>query len=60
MATQREKIKARLKKDYYSDLMVLAASQTNIQDNYMEVIINLSDKFSKHTQKEWFYKKIGI
>ena len=46
MATQKEKIKARLKKDYYSDLMVLAATQTRIQDNYMDVIINLSDKFS--------------
>ena len=44
MATQKEKIKARLKKDYYSDLMVLAATQTRIQDNYMDVIINLSDK----------------
>ncbi len=58
MATQREKIKARLKKDYYSDLMVLAASQTNIQDNYMEVIINLSDKFSDILRKNGFIKKL--
>ena len=58
MATQKEKIKARLKKDYYSDLMVLAATQTRIQDNYMEVIINLSDKFSKILRDNGYIKKL--
>ena len=55
---QKEKIKARLKKDYYSDLMVLAATQTRIQDNYMEVIINLSDKFSKILRDNGYIKKL--
>ena len=56
MATQKEKIKARLKKDYYSDLMVLAATQTRIQDNYMDVIINLSDKFSTILRNNGYIK----
>ena len=58
MTTQKDKIRARLKKSYYSDLMVLAATQTNIQDNYMEVIINLSDKFSNILRKNKFIKKL--
>ena len=58
MATQKEKIKARLKKDYYSDLMVLAATQTRIQDNYMDVIINLSDKFSTILRNNGYIKKL--
>ena len=38
--------------------MVLAATQTNIQDNYMEVIINLSDKFSKILRDNGYIKKL--
>ena len=60
MTTQKDKIRARLKKSYYSDLMVLAATQTNIQDNYMEVIINLSDKFSNILRKNKFIKKFTL
>ena len=58
MTNQKDKIKKRLKKDYYSDLMVLAATQTRIQDNYMDVIINLSDKFSTILRENGYIKKL--
>ena len=58
MTTQKDKIRARLKKSYYSDLMVLAASQTNIQENYMDVITNISVQFSDILRKNGFIKKL--
>ena len=38
--------------------MVLAATQTRIQDNYMDVIINLSDKFSTILRNNGYIKKL--
>lgn len=58
MTTQKDKIRARLKKSYYSDLLVLAASQTNIQENYMDVITNISVQFSDILRKNGFIKKL--